>query len=137
YDYYLRMSETISLQRNDAPMEVVCVNGVYCHSPEFVLWQKLRLNRPKDRADIYKLKRFIQGVDMSEGICVTNDIPSAEQSKERPDNVVDLTVRLEKRRTINARLARLQEQLKETENFYEKKKIMVLMTLLISRAAKV
>lgn len=51
----------VDMLSRDREIEIICVDGVWCESPETVLAFKRHLNRPKDQADIKALERYLQG----------------------------------------------------------------------------
>lgn len=55
----LEYNSVIDLHRRSAATQTSVVEGVHCYSVQQVLQQKLRLNRPKDQADITALKAIL------------------------------------------------------------------------------
>jgi len=55
----LEYSSKIDLHANTKHHETIIIEGVCCYSANELLAQKLRLNRPKDQADIIALKEII------------------------------------------------------------------------------
>lgn len=56
----LEYNAVIDLHRWSSATQTSVVEGVHCYSVEQVLQQKLRLNRPKDQADITALKALLE-----------------------------------------------------------------------------
>lgn len=56
----LAYNHCIDLHRRSSFIDIRSVDGVWCYSPQELLNQKLKLNRPKDQNDIKELKILVE-----------------------------------------------------------------------------
>lgn len=57
--FFISLNEVSDLHVTETP-SAVCIEGVWCWTPEYTLQFKERLNRPKDQEDISRLKLMVQ-----------------------------------------------------------------------------